>query len=305
MLAKHGCRLIALGIAYADSRQVPAVGRFAWHAAKSTVRLEVADPTAFPDLNAVLADFVASVEAILGENFCGAYLQGSFAVGDADVDSDVDYIVVTHDEVGDEQVAALQAMHERLYELETPWAQHLEGSYFPKKLLRRVGPTRAPLVYFDNGSTVPERDNHCNTAVVRLSLRERGVVLARPEPKSLIDPVSAGELRDEVRNAMAEWVEYASMPTKAGGMSQRLQSLIVLSFCRILQTLESGEVTSKKVAGEWALDALDPEWKGLIQQALTDRPDQWGQVHRPAAPEAAQRTFAFIDYAVRKASASG
>jgi len=79
MLAKHGCRLIALGIAYADSRQVLAVGRFAWHAAKSTVRLEMADPTAFPDLNAVLADFVASVQAILRENFCGACLQGSFA----------------------------------------------------------------------------------------------------------------------------------------------------------------------------------------------------------------------------------
>jgi hypothetical protein len=77
MLAKHGRRLIALGIAYADSRQVPAVGRFAWHAAKSTVRLEVADPTAFPDLNAVLADFVASVEAILGENFDYAVRKGS------------------------------------------------------------------------------------------------------------------------------------------------------------------------------------------------------------------------------------
>jgi hypothetical protein len=31
-------------------------------------------PTAFPDLNAVLDDFVAGVRAILEENFCGAYL---------------------------------------------------------------------------------------------------------------------------------------------------------------------------------------------------------------------------------------
>ena len=93
------------------------------------------------------------------------------------------------------------------------------------------------------------------------------------------------------------------MPTKAGGMSERLQGLTVLSFCGILQTLESGMVTSKKEAGEWALDALDPEWGDLIQQALQDRPDQWGQVQRLAPPEAAQRTFEFIDYAVRKASA--
>jgi predicted nucleotidyltransferase len=262
-------------------------------------------PTPYPDLNEVLEDFAESVQMILGENFCGAYLQGSFAVGDADEHSDVDYIVVTEDEVSEDQVAALQAMHERLFELETTWAQHLEGSYFPKELLRRVDPARMPLVYFDNGSTVPERDNHCNTAVVRWSLREHGVVLAGPEPTSLIDPVSADELRDEVRTAMTEWVEYASMPTKAGGMSKRLQTLIVLSFCRILQTLASGEVTSKRAAGEWALDALDPNWASLIKQALHDRPDQWGQVHRPADPEAVERTFAFIDYALSKASTSG
>jgi predicted nucleotidyltransferase len=258
----------------------------------------MAEPTAYPELNAVLRDLVTSIQAILGENFCGAYLQGSFAVGDADEHSDVDFIVVTHDEVGEEHVAALQSMQERLYELETTWAQHLEGSYFPKDLLRRVDPSRSPLVYFDNGATTPVRDNHCNTAVVRWSLREHGVVLAGPEPKSLVDPVSADQLRDEVRSAMADWVAYASSPTKAGGMSQRLQTLIVLSFCRILQTLESGKVTSKREAGEWALAALDPEWKSLIQQALHDRPDQWGQVYRPAAAEDAERTFAFIDYAL-------
>jgi predicted nucleotidyltransferase len=56
----------------------------------------IAQPTAFPDLNEVLRELVSSVQAILGENFCGAYLQGSFAVGDADEHSDVDFIVVTH-----------------------------------------------------------------------------------------------------------------------------------------------------------------------------------------------------------------
>ncbi len=305
MLAKNRRRVIAFGVTHSDGRQVPAAGSFLRHTAKSTVRLRMAEPTPFPDLNAVLADFLASVQEILGENFCGAYLQGSFAVGDADEHSDVDYIVVTHADVSDGQVSGLQGMHERLFELETPWAQHLEGSYFPKELLRRVDLGRTPLVYFDNGETKPARDNHCNTAIVRWSLREHGVTLAGPEPKKLIDPVSADEVRNNVRIAMAEWVEYASMPTKAGGMSQRVQALIVLSFCRILQTLESGKVTSKKVAGEWALDALDPGWKGLIQQALTDRPDQWGQVHRPAAPEDVERTFAFIDYALSKASASG
>ncbi|MEK6274107.1 MAG: aminoglycoside adenylyltransferase domain-containing protein [Actinomycetota bacterium] len=263
----------------------------------------MADPTPYPDLNAVLRDFVASVQAILGVNFCGAYHQGSFAVGDADEHSDVDFIVVTHGEVSDEQVDQLEAMQKRLYELDSTWAQHLEGSYFPKELLRRVDPNRAPLVYFDNGSTVPERDYHCNTAVVRWSLREHGVVLAGPDPKDLVEPVREADLRREVREAMVEFASWASTPTKAGGMSRWMQPYLVLNFCRMLQTLETGEIASKKAGGEWGLYALAPDWADLIQQALDDRPDPWLRVYQPADPAVAERTCAFIDYALRESAA--
>src|SRR2546430_9937627 len=126
-------------------------------------------PTPFADLNRLLAELVDRVREVLGDNFCGAYLQGSFAVGDADVHSDVDFLVVTHDEIGDAELAALQAMHERIYALDAPWVQHLEGSYVPRRRLRRVDPARAPYLYLDNGATELVRDNHCNTAVVRWS----------------------------------------------------------------------------------------------------------------------------------------
>lgn len=49
-------------------------------------------PTPYPDLNEVLDDFVASVVTALGSDFVGAYLQGSFAIGDFDQNSDVDFI---------------------------------------------------------------------------------------------------------------------------------------------------------------------------------------------------------------------
>ena len=262
-------------------------------------------PTVYPELNAVLRELVESAQAILGERFCGAYLQGSFALGDADEESDVDFLIVTHAEVTDAQAAELQAMHERIYVLETPWAQHLEGSYPPGEQLRRVDPTRSQWLYLDNGATELVRDDHCNTAVVRWTLREHGVVLAGPDPKSLVDPVSAEELRDEVRTALREWVEWAREPHPRfgpGAMSRRQQSLLVLSFCRILHTLETGRVTSKPQAGRWALGALDPEWTGLIRRALDDRPDQWGQVHEQADARAVARTLAFADYALRAAT---
>jgi len=258
----------------------------------------MADPTVYPELNALLRELVASVHGILAENFCGAYLQGSFAVGDADVHSDVDFLVVTQDEVGDGELAALQAMHRRIHALDVPWAQHLEGSYVPRRRLRRVDPSRSPFLYLDNGASELVRDNHCNTAVVRWSLRECGVVLVGPDPKSLVEPVSGAQLRSEVLEAMREWKDWAPAPTKAGPMSQWKQALLVLSYCRMLHTLAVGRVTSKRQAGEWALGALDPEWASLIRPPLDDRPDPWLRVYRPADPQAAERTLAFVDHAV-------
>jgi len=260
-------------------------------------------PTVYPELNRLLEELVAGARAVLSDNFCGAYLQGSFAVGDADVHSDVDFIVVTHEEVGDDRVPALDALHARLYGLDVPWAQHLEGSYAPKACLRRVDRSRSPFLYLDNGASALIRDNHCNTAVVRSCLREHGIVLAGPDPKTLVDPVTASQLREEARTAMDELAAWAPQPTKAGGMSRWKQPYLVLSLCRMLHTLNSGTVTSKREAGEWGLAALDAEWADLIRRALDDRPDPWRRVHEAAGPELAGRTLAFVEYA-REAAAS-
>ena len=53
-------------------------------------------PTPYPDLNVVLREFVTQVRNVLGANFIGAYLQGSFAVGDFDIYSDVDFLILTN-----------------------------------------------------------------------------------------------------------------------------------------------------------------------------------------------------------------
>jgi hypothetical protein len=136
-------------------------------------------------------------------------------------------------------------------------------------------------------------DNHDNTAVVRWSLRECGVILSGPDPQTLVDPVSADDLRSEVVEARDEWADWV----RTIEMNRRAQGLIVLSYCRILHTLATGGVTSKRQAGQWALDALPAEWEPLIKAALDDRPDPWRKVREPADRDAAERTLAFMDYA--------
>lgn len=262
----------------------------------------MSSPTRFGDLNAVLCELTTSARAILGANFCAAYLQGSFALGDADTHSDVDFVIVTHDELSDEHLAALQRMHARIHALDVPWAKHLEGSYIPKDRLRRVDPSRAQFLYLDNGASELVWDSHCNTAVVRWTLREHGIVLAGPEPQSLIEPVSSTQLRAEALAGVREYSDWAPEPTSAGPMSRWKRPYLVLTFCRLLFTLAEGYVTSKREAGEWALRTLGAEWEGLVRAALDDRADSWARVHQPADPEAIDRTLALARCAQEQAA---
>lgn len=88
-------------------------------------------PTEFPDLNEALRELTVSAADALGTNFVGAYLQSSFAVGDADEYSDVDFLIPTNAAITDDQEAQLRAMHAGFPERDAPWPRHLEGSYPP------------------------------------------------------------------------------------------------------------------------------------------------------------------------------
>lgn len=252
-------------------------------------------PTPYSDLNAVLQALVSGTQAVLGRDFLGAYLQGSFALGDFDAHSDVDWIIVTHDELSAAQVEALQTLHGRLYALACPWAQHLEGSYFPKSVLRRPPVPGQRLWYLDNGSRELVLSDHCNSLVVRWQLREHGILLAGPPVADLLDPVPADALRREIYTVMHTWGgEILSAPERYN--NRFYQGFIVLSYCRMLHSLHTGEVRSKRLGAEWAKAALDPAWAGLINRAWATRPTPEVSVRQPADPADMQQTLAFVRY---------
>lgn len=245
----------------------------------------------------MLGELVDGARAALGDDFCGAYLHGSFATGDADEFSDVDFVVVTHGELTAEQQRDVQSLHRRLHALDSPWAQHLEGSYIPSGQLRRMDWSHRPFLFLDNGASELVWDTHCNTAVLRWLLRERGLILAGPEPGALVDPVSASDLQREALSRVQDYADWAH----EGPMSRWKQPYLVLTLCRLLFTLVNGRVASKHEAGEWAVGALDRKWASLIRQALADRADPWERVSQPAEREATERTLAFADHAVAEA----
>lgn len=243
--------------------------------------------TGFDDLDELLAEFVARVRDALGDLLVGVYLQGSFALRAGDEWSDVDFIVAIKEPLTG--LDSLNQLHADLYELPTEWAKHLEGSYIPVSLLRQVDPDRTPVPFLDNGATRLELDPHCNSAVVRWILRQHAVTLFGPPAGSLVDRVSADDLRREARDALLEYRQWSVSLTT---MSAWAQPYLVLTVCRLLRTIECGDVTTKAIAGSWAATRL-PAWEPLIERALEVRPNPWNRVRQFADPDAIRETQEF------------
>jgi hypothetical protein len=260
-----------------------------------------ATPTPYPDLNQLLTNFVACVQEILDLNFTGAYLQGSFAGGDFDAHSDVDFIVITESVLSGEQLGRLQEMHGRLFNLPTPWAQHLEGSYFPRAVLYGPPQPQTKLWFLDNGARELTLSDHCNTIVVRRLLREKGITLAGPPPDTLLPPVPEAALKLEVLDTINAWgAEILAQPERFN--NRFYQGFIVLSYCRMLHALEFGVIASKRACAQWARAALDPSWSGLIDRAWATRPDPAQSVREPADTADFAQTLQFVRYSMRVAS---
>ena len=249
-------------------------------------------PTLFPDLNDVLTRLVDGARRVLGSDFVTAFLQGSFALGDADAGSDVDFLVVVREGLTAAQCEAVQTLHRQLFELPSPWARHLEGSYFPAELLRRPDPARTPVPYFDNGSRDLELSSHDNTLVVRWTGREHGIPLAGTPPRELINTVSPDELRVEVRGTLHAW-GTALLADPAGLDNGWRQPYVALSMARMLHTLETGAVHSKRAAVGWARNRA-PDWAALLERAWGKHGGQFSRVGQPADPADLKLTRDFI-----------
>lgn len=291
-------------------------------------RAPARQPTPSAELNAVLAHLVGEAKALLGDNFIGAYLQGSFALGDFNENSDCDFLIVTQRDIAPEELPAFQALHAAIHDLPHPrWRNGLEGSYAPAAVLRRWSttprdppgeprpdswadpgasgsPPRAyPFWYLDHGAKHLVRSEHDNTQVVRWCLRERGVVLEGPDPRRLIDPVSAQALKAEVREAMDHCLALGLEPLDNRAWLQFWVGL----YCRMAHTLATGQIASKKAGTGWASQALDPRWASFIvrtQAVGKGTPQGFDPIPDADAVEAKAFAHEVIAWADRKAKAA-
>jgi hypothetical protein len=225
-------------------------------------------PTPYPEVNAVVQALLADVQDILGPHFVGLYLGGSLAGGGFDpLSSDVDFLVVTDEEVPHEKLPVLTAMHARLADGGQRLAVQLEGSYIPMGALRCHNPPHTVHPHVSIGGSLRVEQHDSDWVIQRYVLREHGIAVAGPPIDTLIDPISAEELRQAVRELMHSWwAPILDDPARLGQPSYRAYA--VLTMCRVLYTLQHATIVPKSAAAHWAQQTLDPRWTELIERAL-------------------------------------
>jgi hypothetical protein len=186
-------------------------------------------------------------------------------------------------------------MHAQIATIDSWCATQLEISYIPRRAIRRYDPADVLHPRLDRGKeqTLHMMRHDADWVVQRHLIRERGLTLLGPAPAMLIDPVAPDDLRRAMLELLPEWL--APMLENPPDVRTRgYQSFIVLSICRILYTLERGEVVSKSAAARWGEETLHARWTPLIRGAWIGRQNPDG------APRAGDlnETWAFIRYAI-------
>ncbi len=247
--------------------------------------------TPYADLDELIVELVGHWQRILGRNLAGAYLQGSFALGAGDQHSDCDWLVATHGPLTQRQIAELRGLHDEIPTRNGHWCHDIEGSYAPMAELASIKHIGQKWLFNDHGNRTLTWDDHCNRMYTRWILREHGICLTGPLPRSFMPRVPAEVMRSEAAASLptlledlATWIDIDAI---AWG-----QRYAVVTACRILYTLHTADVASKAGALEWALRTLEPRWRPLLAQVRDERSLGLDPLRPPGTGEAdAARAF--------------
>jgi hypothetical protein len=230
------------------------------------------EATPYPDVNRIVGRLHDGAQAILREQFVGMYLDGSLALGEFNDDSDIDFLIATTESITQMQFDALYALHEGIRRSGLRYSADMEGSYIPVAYLRKHDPNAPDHPNLQRGDQERLRWQHHYTdwVIHRHVLYHHGIIVSGTSPKTLIDPVSADELRSAVKQLILDWWEpIAHQPDRLA--FDGYKAYAVVSMCRMLYTLEHGDVVSKPAAARWARSINGAIWADLIDRALVYR----------------------------------
>jgi len=212
-------------------------------------------------LDRILPRFVDDLRSTFGLELVGVYLYGSAVMGGFDPKrSDLDVVVVTErstDEVGIDVFARLV---ERLQTREAEWADRLDIVFVGRRTLAdfRSGGGFLEIGHPRPLRRIPDASQYVETWFL---MRAADRPITGPPAATLVPPISTREFLAEVVAGIDGFIAAVHDDTPAGNVAYR-----AVTLCRVLRSLESGEICTKQEGAEWAA-ARDPDWAPFIRAA--------------------------------------
>ena len=130
-----------------------------------------------------------------------------------------------------------------------------------------------------------------------ITIRDRGVVVAGPDPRTLVDTINPQAMHSAAAEIAGLWIEQADTdPMWLAWLRQRdAQTFVILTLCRLLYSLATGSVASKPRAAEWAQKELGEPWARLIEGTLAKQHEA-GSIAQCEEDE----TLAFIQFTLEQ-----
>jgi hypothetical protein len=216
----------------------------------------------------MLDALLAGIHRMLDADLVGLYLRGSLATGDfKPATSDIDALAVVERQINDCAFAALKTLHAQLDVSPNPYAGRIEIAYIDRQALKRFVPgLRHPTL--GQGEALSWSQHHSNWILERWVVREHGITLLGPDPKSLIDPIPVQSLRNAVQERLDDWADWADQPDDPDwGLPLAHKAYVVETMCRALHTLAQGALSSKGQAVAWAMETLPDPWRSLVAKS--------------------------------------
>lgn len=218
------------------------------------------------EIDRLLNELLAQMQQILDRKLVGLYLYGSLVSGDfIDGVSDFDLLAATAETIDAAEFDYLDHMQLDFVRRHPEWENRVEIAYASLDSLRTFKYQHSQIAVISPGEPFHFKDAGEDWSINWWVVREQGLVLYGPDPKTIIEPISHAEFIETVWDHARSWNEWVKE-----SRHRKAQSYVRLTMCRALYALTHGTQVSKNKAAQWVQQQY-PEHKHLIDEALAWR----------------------------------
>jgi len=243
---------------------------------------------AYPDeVMPLVRGLVARVKDVVGDDLAAVYLYGSAVGGGFDPGvSDVDLVALMRRSAADLDVHALGRLHRGFTADHPEWTDRIEVAYVSAVALASFRTDPGPLAVISPGEPFHLRHDPLILWLQNWYLvRQTGIAVHGPAPILTVPEIAWSEFESAAAGYGAQLSSREVVDAGPGAAAYA-----VLTMCRVLCTLRTGEQRSKQEAAAWT-SARMPEWAWLIKEALACRLSRGREGFRDHATTSAASRF--------------